>query len=124
MAITVNVFKEDYPEFCSEDEDRLTQLIDRAALRLNEAQWGDCYDEAQGLVMAHLLARGTEASLSGGKGFGAKTSINVQDQYTENFAPPRSQSSSASSNSEYSTTVYGRQFLELQNAQIIPMLVI
>ncbi|NEZ65524.1 DUF4054 domain-containing protein [Leptolyngbyaceae cyanobacterium CCMR0082] len=122
MTLTVADFKLDYPEFDSEEDTRVERLLTRAALRIDATQFGECYDEAHGLVVAHLLARSKESANSNGKGQGALVSVQVENQYSERYADPNSAISKA--DSEYASTTYGQQFLELRNALIVPILII
>lgn len=123
MALTVTDFKIDYPEFSTVDDARITRLLERAALRLNETAWGDYYDEAQGLITAYLQQRSVEATTSSGKGQGVLTSINVTDQYQESYAQTP-QVSGKNVESEYTSNIYGRQFLELRDGTIIPLTIV
>jgi hypothetical protein len=55
--VDITAFRVKYPEFASASEDTFVQVfLNAAAVRLNAAYWGDYYDQAHGLLTAHLLA--------------------------------------------------------------------
>lgn len=120
MALTLADFLLDFPEFESYDPARLERILLRAASRINETEWRTFYNEAQGLIAAHLLTIQNEAASTGGKGYGVVGGVQamtVTGSYSVNYATSAGQSKDNSS--AYSSTIYGREFEELQRRVII-----
>ena len=69
MAVTVLKFISNYPDFKNTDEFLIKQKLRLARLRVNEATWGDNYDDGVMLMVAHLLSispAGEKVRLSSG----------------------------------------------------------
>lgn len=53
----ITAFRVKYPEFASASDDTFIQVfLDAAADRIDSDYWGKYYDQAHGLLAAHLLA--------------------------------------------------------------------
>lgn len=129
-AITLEDFRLDYPEFDSVADARITRSITKAVVRLgnSEAEWGSAYEEATGLIAAHLLARSLESTNAvetqglGAIALGRAKSISVQGEGSITYEDPPGSTSSdgGSSASEYLSTRYGKAYLELRRSSIMP----
>ncbi|MEL7494813.1 MAG: DUF4054 domain-containing protein [Cyanobacteria bacterium J06554_11] len=126
MTVTATSFKVVYPEFSTESDERVDIFLGKSALLVNQTKWGSLYDEGIETLTAHKLARANEAAgSSNGKGVGQLVSKNINDHISLSYARESSESSSNStSQSEYSTTIYGKQYLALINRGVLPITIV
>ena len=126
MAVTAASFKVVYPEFASETDVRIDLFLGKAALLVNETKWGSLYDEGIETLTAHKLARANEAAGSdNGKGKGQLVSKDIKDHVSLTYAKEdQGSSSKSSSESEYSTTIYGKQYLALFRRVSLPITIV
>ncbi len=126
MAITLDSFLEEYPEIQAKisdgfiSEELLETYVTRATAKLTTAKWGDCLDEAQGLLVAHWATLKIEATDSDGKGETQITEYEAKDDVRIRYANP-SATNSGSNRDTYDRTIYGQQFLELRSQLIMPI---
>lgn len=126
MTVTATSFKVVYPEFATEADERIDIFLGKAALLINQANWGSLYDEGIETLTAHKLARANEAGSSeDGKGTGQLVSKNINDQISKTYAKESTESSSKSAaQAEYSTTIYGKQYLALLNRVVVRITIV
>jgi hypothetical protein len=126
MAVTVDTFTTDYPQFLATETETIERALSRAALRISAAQWGALYEEGQSLLAAHLLTIAAEATATDGKGQGVAggvSSISVDGDISVSYADA-SYARSQQGSSNYDSTIYGRDFLQLQRQVIVPVRII
>lgn len=111
MAITPTTFRERFPEFTDppNTDARVQIFIDKAVMIMNEATWGDCYNEGQNLLVAHFLAYDNLRAQGGG----AAGSIGpVTSQKVGDVAVTFGGLSGASTTQEnyFKSTAYGQEY--------------
>lgn len=111
--ITRAFFLNLFPEFNDIGAGRINAVIGIAHGRLGEAAWGDCFEYAQALLTAHMLASALSGNSMDG-GTGPITSQSVGD-LSESFG----QLNVSDSDSVYTTTKYGVEFLALRKECVI-----
>jgi hypothetical protein len=120
MTVTFATLTTLYSEFASVAEATVNAQIARALLRVDEAAYGELFDDAVTLVACHLMAKsptiaaaiatatGINPTLAGA---GAVSSFSLNDSgYSVSYSRGRG---NGNAESEYLSTVYGQQFLEL-----------
>lgn len=117
MAVDLDTFRLDFPQFTETSDTVISRSLDRAADRLDEADWGDLYDEAQGLFAAHLLALSVQAVQTGGAASGGISSINISGEYSISYGSGSGSGSSRVVGS-LELTKYGQEFLQLRDSVI------
>lgn len=121
MSIDVSVFRIDFPQFenpANFSETRIVRASKRAALQINEAQWGTLYSEGLSYLTAYILSDSEIAKSSGGNSVGGMKSSSIAGEVSVTF----SEQSSVNSNSKMMSNQYGAYFLELKKLTIIPVL--
>jgi len=119
MALTAAQFRQDYPQFADTDDAVIDRHLTKAALRIASVAWGDFYDEAHGLITAHLLTIRDRAASLGSDATGPIRRERQDGFYDVEYA--FSTSSSPEESGGYNATVYGKEFLNLQKAVVLPV---
>jgi hypothetical protein len=71
MALSLQTWRTQYPEFASAPDALVQAYLDRALARIDASVWGTLADQGQGLLAAHTLAlapNGQFARLTSEKG--------------------------------------------------------
>lgn len=123
MAVTVASFKALFTEFSARPEAQVSQVIAWAQNRISSEVLGNSYDEAVSWLAAHFLSKQSEAASSqNGKASGPITEIDIDDEGSMKYSD-RASSFAASPGTDYSSTVYGQQYLSLISG-VIPSIAI
>ena len=103
--LLVSDFKKDFPEFEATANDVVTRFIGKAEIRVNQIEWGNKADDGIGFLTAHLLKRlqQGDGAASGPVASEKVGDIAVSYGVSDDFK-----------GRELASTVYGRQYLDLQ----------
>ena len=114
MAVNRDYVLKIAPEFEETSNERMAFIIDIAKQSVNTNVWGAKADYAVALLTAHIL---TESKRAQQGVTGAVKSEQISDTKTSYDNAPQS-------NSEYSSTNYGREFLRVRKSIFITPMVI
>jgi hypothetical protein len=123
MAVTVDQFVVDFPQFASTDEDAIESALATAALMIDATAWGTLADRALGLLTAHMLALRAQATLSGGRSTGNLTGVSIPSEVSYQFSNTAT-AASKSGDDGLKTTSYGQEFVQLRQFAIVPFRII
>lgn len=108
--ITPTQFKERFPEFATQTDERIQVFLDKAALLVSACKWGNLYDEGVALLAAHYLALSIlQSSASSATPTFAIASKKVGDVQI-NYAVP---SAASGTEAYYNSTPYGQEYWSL-----------
>lgn len=109
MATVVD-FSTRFPEFCDEDDARISLFLTDAALLMNDpALWVDLYDLGHVYYAAHLLAA---ASMTESGDFGVLAP--VAEQTVDDVTIKQAVTALAATAEDLESTAYGKRYLEIR----------
>lgn len=113
-------------EFSGVPDEQVRIYISLAEPMISERKFGRLYPQALAYLAAHQMkAGGLGQSAVGGISIGdmsGYSAISISEGDTSvSFASSQKSGSSTSSSEDYSTTSYGKQFQQLQNRCIVPI---
>ena len=114
MALTVATFRTDFPAYTQAiyADARVQFWLDMSVKLMSVERWGTCYDNGQGLFVAHHLTLERQASATSGGNEGApglvsgKTVGSVSKSYSQ-------QDVTFSRAGNYNLTMWGREYFQL-----------
>jgi len=122
MAVDIDQFQIDFPQFADTDTEQIESAIATALILANDIAWGALANRAQSLLTAHMLAIQAQADANDGRNTGNLTGISIPNEVSMQFAQTASFGSKGQEG--YKATVYGQQFLQLQQSQFVPFLIV
>jgi hypothetical protein len=122
MAVDIDQFQIDFPQFANTDTDLISSAIATALLMVGEAEWGPMATRAQSLMTAHILALQAQAAATDGRNTGNLTGISIPSEVSMQF----SQTASFGGKGEegLKTTTYGQEFLQLRQFRFLPFRIV
>lgn len=122
MAVDIDQFQIDFPQFANTDTDLISSAIATALLMVGEAEWGSMATRAQSLMTAHILALQAQAAATDGRNTGNLTGISIPSEVSMQF----SQTASFGGKGEegLKTTTYGQEFLQLRQFRFLPFRIV
>lgn len=113
-------------EFSDIPDEQVRIYISLAEPMISKNKFGKLYPQALAYLSAHQMkVNGLGQSTVGGISIGdmsGYSAISISEGETSvSFASSQSSGSGSSADSEYSLTAYGRQFQQLQNRCIVPV---
>ena len=85
MAVDVDQFQIEFPQFANTDTDLISSAIATALLMVGETEWGPLANRAQSLMTAHMLALQAQASATDGRNTGNLTGISIPSEVSMQF---------------------------------------
>jgi hypothetical protein len=122
MAVDVDQFQIDFPQFADTDTDLIDSAIATALLMAGDAEWGTLATRAQSLLTAHMLALQSQAAANQGRNTGNLTGISIPNEVSMQF----SQTASFGGKGEegLKATTYGQEFIQLRQFKFLPFRII
>ena len=122
MAVDVDQFQIDFPQFANTDTDLISSAISTALLMAGEAEWGTLATRAQSLLTAHMLALQAQAAATDGRNTGNLTGISIPSEISMQF----SQTASFGGKGEegLKATTYGQEFIQLRQFKFLPFRIV
>jgi hypothetical protein len=115
MTVTVNDFKNRFPEFASVDSATITRWIDEGLRQHNVECWGAKSDDGLAYMVAHFLAAFPPGGCSDAHGFGPGVLTGSSEgQVSASWSPmtiPKDYTKD-----DFGTTKYGRRYLTLRKS--------
>ena len=109
--VTTSTFKTRFPEFESQDNDRVQLFLDDSATQISETKFGTSYDLAISYITAHYLSLATKTANGSSGSVGAVASKSVEGvSVSYNQATANNQNESY-----YASTSYGQRYLEIRS---------
>lgn len=109
-TVTPTTFKVRFPEFISENNDRVQVFIDDAVVQINEVFWSTKFDIGISYLAAHFLELANTSVVGGGASVGGMVSGQSVDGTSINFAVPTIKDTKESF---YMSTTYGQRYWAL-----------
>jgi hypothetical protein len=122
MAVDVDQFQIDFPQFANTDTDLIDSAIATALLMAGETEWGQLATRAQSLLAAHMLALQAQAAATEGRNTGNLTGISIPSEVSMQFA--QTASFGGKGEEGLKTTSYGQEFLQLRMFKILPFRIV
>ena len=122
MAVDVDQFQIDFPQFANTDTDLIDSAIATALLMAGETEWGPLATRAQSLLTAHMLALQAQAAATEGRNTGNLTGISIPSEVSMQFA--QTASFGGKGEEGLKTTSYGQEFLQLRMFKVLPFRIV
>jgi hypothetical protein len=122
MAVDVDQFLIEFPQFADTDFDLLESAISTAELMASEKAWGALASRAQSLLVAHMLALQTQATATDGRNTGNLTGISIPNEVSMQFA--QTAATGGQGEDGLKATTYGQEFLQLRQFQFVPFRIV
>lgn len=119
MAVTIEQFRKDYPEFAdvaAYPDDGLTYWLAVAVIMINKSRWKTAYDLGVALFLAHHLVLERQALLAAQKGGVPGTQIGILNSKSVDKVSAGYDVSAAAALPDaghWSMTTYGLRFIQL-----------
>jgi hypothetical protein len=122
MAVDVDQFQTQFPQFANTDTDLVEAAIATAILMASDTAWGVLATRAQSLLTAHMLALQAQAVATDGRNTGNLTGISVPNEVSMQF----SQTASFGGKGEegLKATTYGQEYLQLRQFRFLPFRIV
>jgi len=122
MAVDIDQFQIDFPQFADTDTELIESAISTALLMAGDAEWGALATRAQSLLTAHMLALQSQAAANQGRNTGNLTGISIPNEGSMQF----SQTASFGGKGEegLKATTYGQEFLQLRQFKFLPFRIV
>ena len=122
MAVDVDQFQVDFPQFANTDTDLIDSAIATATIMASDTAWGSLANRAQSLLTAHMLALQSQAQATDGRNTGNLTGISIPNEVSMQF----SQTASFGGKGEegLKATTYGQEFLQLRQFRFVPFMIV
>lgn len=122
MAVDVDVFQTQFPQFANTDTDLIEYAIATALLMADTDAWGPLANRAQSLLTAHMLALQSQAAATDGRNTGNLTGISIPNEVSMQF----SQTAAFGGKGEegLKATTYGQEFLQLRQFRFVPFMIV
>jgi len=122
MAVDLDQFQIDFPQFANTDTDLIESAIATALLMAGEAEWGTLANRAQSLLTAHMLALQSQAVATDGRNTGNLTGVSIPSEVSMQFA--QTASFGGKGEEGLKTTTYGQEFLQLRQFRFLPFRIV
>jgi hypothetical protein len=123
MAVDVDQFQIDFPQFANTDTDLIDSAIATAMLMADTTAWGGLATRAQSLLTAHMLALQSQAAATDGRNTGNLTGISIPNEVSMSYSNTATAATANSGDSGLKATTYGQEFLQLRQFKFVPFMI-
>jgi hypothetical protein len=124
MAVDVDQFQIDFPQFANTDTDLIDSAIATALLMADATAWGDLATRAQSLLTAHMLALQAQAAATDGRSTGNLTGISIPSEVSLSFSNTATAATGNTGDAGLKATTYGQEFLQLRQFRFLPFMIV